>query len=90
MTWEELECDEWIIYLFDLQLQELPSVRSSILQVYFQGLLGGGNLGNLVNTVLNMFGKKLFDMHKKDILQMLNGVIKDVVNKELSKQLFVT
>ena len=57
-----------------------------LMQVYFQGILGGGNLGDLVNTVLNMFGKKLFDKQKGKIEAMLNNVLKKVVNKELGKE----
>jgi hypothetical protein len=47
--------------------------------------LGGGNLGNVVNTVLNMLGKPIFDKFAPEISKELKAVIYKGLNKELGK-----
>ena len=42
--------------------------------VNLENILGGGNLGQVVNGVVNMLGKTLFDKFKPEIRKALNKV----------------
>merc|ERR1712198_792583 len=53
--------------------------------VNLENILGGGNLGQVVNGVVNMLGKTLFDKFKPDIRKALNKAIIGEINKALSK-----
>jgi len=51
--------------------------------VNLENILGGGNLGQVVNGVVNMLGKTLFDKFKPDIRRELNKIIIGEINKAL-------
>jgi len=50
-----------------------------------ENILGGGNLGNVVNTILNIMGKTIFDKFSKNISKELNSILLKEINKELRK-----
>lgn len=60
-------------------------VSFSQVQIYLENIVGGGNLGDLVNTLLNMLGKLVYDKLKGVILPEINRIIKTAVNNELKK-----
>jgi len=53
--------------------------------VNLENILGGGNLGQVVNGVVNMLGKTLFDKFKPEIRKALNKAIIGEINKALKK-----
>jgi len=53
--------------------------------VNLENILGGGNLGQVVNGVVNMLGKTLFDKFQPEIRKALNKLIIGEVNKALRK-----
>jgi len=53
--------------------------------VNLENILGGGNLGQVVNGVVNMLGKTLFDKFKPQIRKELNKAVIGEINKALSK-----
>jgi len=53
--------------------------------VNLQNILGGGNLGQVVNGVINVIGKSLFDKFKPDIKREMSKAILGEINKALSK-----
>merc|ERR1712198_613888 len=53
--------------------------------VNLENILGGGNLGQVVNGVVNMLGKTLFDKFQPEIRKALNKAIIGEVNKALRK-----
>ncbi|PAA53720.1 hypothetical protein BOX15_Mlig021288g2, partial [Macrostomum lignano] len=60
-------------------------VEFSQIQIYLENIVGGGNLGNVVNTLLNMLGKLLYDKFRDQILPPLNNIIKNALNEQLAK-----
>jgi len=52
--------------------------------VNFENLLGGGNLGQVVNGLINVLGKTLFDKFKPVIKKELSKAILGEINKALS------
>jgi len=55
------------------------------ISVHLENILGGGSLGDVVNGVVNMLGKILFDKFKPDILRELNSAVLKELNDALSK-----
>lgn len=53
--------------------------------VNLENILGGGALGNVVNGIINMLGKTLFDKFRPDIKRELSKVLLLEINKALSK-----
>lgn len=53
--------------------------------VNLENILGGGNLGQVVNGIVNMLGKTIFDQFKPEIRKILNKAIIGEINKALSK-----
>lgn len=77
------------ISIIDMQMVQLTHFDIHILfsqiQLYLENIVGGGNLGNIVNTVLNMLGKLLYDKFKDQLLPPLNNIIKKALNEQLAK-----
>jgi len=53
--------------------------------VNLENILGGGNLGQVVNGLINLLGKRLFDIFRPVIKKELSKVILVEINKALSK-----
>lgn len=55
------------------------------IQIYLQGIVGGGNLGNVVNTLINALGKLIYDKLKDRLLPEVSRILVTVINNELKK-----
>jgi len=67
-----------------LQAQEMKmDLKFGSIFCNLENILGGGSLGNLVNGVVTMLGKNIFDHFQPDIMRELNKVIRLELNKAL-------
>ena len=55
------------------------------LKVYFEDLLGGEGLGDVLNQVLNIFGKKIFEIAESSISKEVKYALEKLINEEMSK-----
>lgn len=69
-----------------VQLSDLRvDLTFSQVQVYLGGILGGGSIGDVVNTLINAMGKLVYDKLKDRILPEVTRILVTVVNNELRK-----
>ncbi|XP_057364922.1 uncharacterized protein LOC130685614 [Daphnia carinata] len=69
-----------------LQLTSLEmDVSFTTMVVYFENLLGGGDLGDTLNDILSELGMAIFDMVKPIVIENLTTGIMKVVNDALSQ-----
>uniref|UniRef100_A0A1I8J6J4 BPI2 domain-containing protein n=1 Tax=Macrostomum lignano TaxID=282301 RepID=A0A1I8J6J4_9PLAT len=69
-----------------VQLNNLQvDLTFSQVQMYLEGIVGGGNLGSVVNTLLNAMGKLIYDRLKGNLLPEVNRILRTVINNELAK-----
>jgi len=55
------------------------------IMVNLENILGGGNLGNVVNGLISVIGPTLFNRFKPEIRNELNKIIRGELNKALSQ-----
>ncbi len=55
------------------------------IKVNLTNLEGGGDLGKILNQILNLLGKKIFDAAEPAISHALEGALQSIINEELKK-----
>jgi len=70
-----------------LQINHFKMDRIAFDRVHLNlgNILGGGQIGKVVNTILNRMGKTIFDRFSKDVSRELSGALHKEINKELRK-----
>lgn len=55
------------------------------IKMHMDNLLGPGNLGEVLNEIINLMGKTIWDLFKGDLFNLLNTTLKDLLNDALGQ-----